>query len=96
MISSLSIAPNPVLGRDNGPETWPGIEYSERGDVIQNLTTFAGTPTLWDREEIGRISTSYRYMWIFEKKLINFREFAEVSTSTDDNRIQFRTDANLE
>jgi len=46
MISSLSIAPNHVLGRGNGPETQPGIKPSKRGDVIQNLTTFAGTPTL--------------------------------------------------
>jgi hypothetical protein len=46
MISSLSIAPNHVLGRGSGTETWPGIESSERGDVIQNLLAFAGTPTL--------------------------------------------------
>jgi hypothetical protein len=46
MISSLSITPNHVLGRGNRLETQPGIESSERGDVIQNLTTFAGTPTL--------------------------------------------------
>jgi len=42
MISSLSIAPNHVLGRGNGLETWPGIEYSERGDVIQNLPALKG------------------------------------------------------
>jgi hypothetical protein len=44
MISSLSIASNHVLGRGNGLETRPVIEPSERGDVIQNLSAFAGTP----------------------------------------------------
>jgi len=42
MISSLSIATNPVLGRGNGPETQPGIKPSKRGDVIQNLTALKG------------------------------------------------------
>jgi hypothetical protein len=42
MISSLSITPNHVLGRGNRLETQPGIESSERGDVIQNLPALKG------------------------------------------------------
>jgi len=33
------ITPSPERGRGNGPETWPGIKPSKRGDVIPNLLT---------------------------------------------------------
>jgi len=44
MIDGLCITPSPVWDRGNGPEIRPGIEPSERGDVIQNLPELAGTP----------------------------------------------------
>jgi len=44
MIDGLRITPSPNLDRGNGLETWPGIEPSERGNVIPNLFALAGTP----------------------------------------------------
>jgi hypothetical protein len=51
MINGLLIAPSPVWGRGNGPETRPGIEPSGRGDVIPNLPALAGTLALQNGEE---------------------------------------------
>ncbi|NAY89342.1 MAG: hypothetical protein GU347_01275 [Desulfurococcales archaeon] len=52
MIDGVSITPSPNLDRGNGPETRPGIEPSERGNVIPNLFALAGTPALKGGEEV--------------------------------------------
>uniref|UniRef100_A0A7J2U316 Uncharacterized protein n=1 Tax=Ignisphaera aggregans TaxID=334771 RepID=A0A7J2U316_9CREN len=46
MINSLLITPSPKRDRGNGPETWPGIEPSRRGDVIPNLPALGNPRTL--------------------------------------------------
>jgi hypothetical protein len=52
MINNPLITPSPNWDRGNGPETWPGIEPSERGNVIPNLSALAGTPALKGWEEV--------------------------------------------
>jgi len=52
MIDGLRITPSPNLDRGNGLETWPGIEPSERGNVIPNLFALAGTLALKGWEEV--------------------------------------------
>jgi hypothetical protein len=44
MINSLLITPSPKRDRGNGPETWPGIKPSGRGDVIPNLLALGEPP----------------------------------------------------
>jgi len=53
VISSLSIAPSPERDRGNGPETRPGIEPSERGNVVPNLPALTGTLALQGGEEVS-------------------------------------------
>jgi hypothetical protein len=67
MINSLSIAPSPVWGRGNGPETRPGIKSRKQGDVIPNLPTLAGILALQGGEEVSkrgcyRIDGKFKYL----------------------------------
>jgi len=53
MIDGVSITPSPNWDRGNGLETRPGIEPSERGNVIPNLFALAGTLALKGWEEFS-------------------------------------------
>jgi hypothetical protein len=52
MINSLCITPSPERDRGNGPKTRPGIEPSERGNVVPNLPAIARTLALQGGEEV--------------------------------------------
>jgi hypothetical protein len=52
MIDGVSITPSPNWDRGNGPETWPGIEPSERGNVIPDLPALAGILALKGGDEV--------------------------------------------
>jgi len=52
MINSLCITPSPDWDRGNGPETQPGIEPSERGNVVPNPPALARTLTIHCEEEV--------------------------------------------
>ena len=51
IINNPIITPSPTWDKGNGPETRPGIEPSEAGDVIPN-PALAGTLALYGEEEV--------------------------------------------
>ena len=54
---NILITPSPAWDRGNGPETRPGIEPSERGDVIPNLPALAGTLAIHGGEEVSAMES---------------------------------------
>ena len=53
MINDPRITPSPGRDRGNGPKTRPGIEPSERGNVIPNHPALARTLALQGGEEVS-------------------------------------------
>jgi hypothetical protein len=66
MINNPCITPSPVWDRGNGLETQPGIEPSERGNVIPNLPAIARNLAIHGGEEVSQ----YTILFIVKESIV--------------------------